>query len=117
MSEKFYALRGEVVTCENGHPVCELARDVPLSDGHDAMLRHSDFVNWRSGEESRYCPVCGASFIFWLRLDTAGLMGPLGLETKFGPMVFIDGVRREPEELRRAMEARHEANVQRSLGG
>ena len=57
-----YARKGEVVVCENGHPVCELARDVNLGETFDP----SDLVNWKQsppkiGDTAPRC-VCGARY-------------------------------------------------------
>jgi hypothetical protein len=113
---KLYAQRGEVVTCKNGHRVCEIARDIELP-GMEGPLWESvdDLTGWRAGDLTRMCPTCGEPFMFWVTKDTH-LMGPLKLGSKFGPFLWIDGVARYPDELDAILDARHERNVERSLG-
>jgi hypothetical protein len=60
------AYKGETVTCENGHEICEVAEDVSRYSGAKAEL----FTSWRMGvpppgiEPMRcHCDVCGAEFI------------------------------------------------------
>lgn len=59
------ARAGEVVTCENGHEICDVARDIFLHD----HVSPSQFTNWRNqpapqpGENIRPCHECGADYI------------------------------------------------------
>ena len=65
MDFPIYAHAGETVTCENGHPICDFARDVYRGMMQDPPR---DFTNWRQvvpvvGERLiPMCAVCGASF-------------------------------------------------------
>ena len=60
-----YAFAGETVTCENGHPICDFARDVVYGTMQDTK---SDFGNWRQPAPQvgdfpiPGCAVCGAPF-------------------------------------------------------
>ncbi|MGQ9370402.1 hypothetical protein [Azospirillum sp. ST 5-10] len=58
-----YARAGEVVTCTNGHPICEFAEDAALLDGQ----RPGHLTGWRQpeplfGGPIPTCAVCGAEF-------------------------------------------------------
>ena len=66
MSEqKLYASKGEVVTCTNGHEICELGRNVYVGGN----IESEAFVNWRNtepaqpGDAFEPCKTCGASYI------------------------------------------------------
>lgn len=61
---KFLARKGEVVTCENGHEICDVVVDIAAGD---AVRSSGQFANWRSGmpepkpsEPLAPCAVCGA---------------------------------------------------------
>lgn len=74
---RVYAYRGETVTCENNHPICEFAETVHYGDSQD--LRHQ-LVNWRqpAPEIGALLPVlctgCNAPF---------GQIGETGCEFHF----------------------------------
>lgn len=60
----YYAMKGEIVTCENGHEICEFSRNVCTRD--EAKL-DSDLVNWRQkspqiGALIVSCERCGAQW-------------------------------------------------------
>lgn len=63
--QQLYASKGEVVTCENGHEICELSRDVFVDD----PIIVEQFENWRNQEPPKPyeiikpCQTCGARFI------------------------------------------------------
>jgi hypothetical protein len=42
----YYARKGEQVTCENDHVICEVARDLPVG----ARQQPGDFHRWRDPE-------------------------------------------------------------------
>ena len=60
-----YASEGEVVTCENGHEICELSRNIFVDD----RIMVEQFVNWSNQEPPepheviKPCQTCGARFI------------------------------------------------------
>lgn len=64
-----FARKGEVVTCENGHAICDVGVDLHRF----GYMRAADFTNWRklpppqSGEQVTSCPECGAPFITQMR--------------------------------------------------
>ncbi len=58
----FYALMGEWVTCENGHRIVQIARDIPFPSQDDVSL---NYENWQVeppgiGSKDARCPACGA---------------------------------------------------------
>jgi hypothetical protein len=59
------AYKGETVTCENGHEICDVAQDIGRYSSANAEM----FTGWRRGMSSederlmRYCCSCGAEFI------------------------------------------------------
>ena len=59
------AKAGEIVTCESGHEICDVAEDIY---GH-GRIASKQFANFRwdyapkSGETVPNCPQCGARFI------------------------------------------------------
>lgn len=61
------AKRGEKVTCENGHLICEVAADIMSGE----VVTPSQFSNWherlvgeiKSGETVPRCPECSSFFI------------------------------------------------------
>lgn len=63
-----FAKKGEIVTCSNGHPICEVAQDI-INDSEQNPDR--DYVNWTqdpptigtSADKCR-CAVCGARFYY-----------------------------------------------------
>ena len=63
-----YAEKGEILTCEKGHEICELRRNV---DRH-GIVYASDFINFRNGNiaptPDNYvgqlsCNICGSGYI------------------------------------------------------
>ncbi len=62
----FIARAGEVVTCQNGHQICDVAVDIAR---HSPGPLVSQFSNWRDIQEPKIgeiippCPHCGAPFI------------------------------------------------------
>ena len=58
----YYARRGEIVTCENGHPIVTMMRDVKLGEQFDPDA----FVNWRQvpdwSVKAPVCDRCGTPF-------------------------------------------------------
>jgi len=60
-----YAKKGEVITCTNGHAICELAENVYVG----GTLIAEQFINWRNQEAAKPCDVitpcktCGEPFI------------------------------------------------------
>lgn len=77
-----FAKAGEVVTCENGHPICTVARDIHTKD----TMTAGQFKDWKIDIDTRpgaaipFCPTCGAPFI----------AHPKGTFPERGK-VFIDG--------------------------
>lgn len=72
-----FAVRGETVTCTNGHEICDVAQDLTA----EMTLRVNQFDNWRikkpeSGDGISVCPICGADYLRRenqrLRLHIAG---------------------------------------------
>ena len=62
MLAKVYARKGETITCENGHPICEFADDVYVGN----LPKPSNFINWTQ-EEPEFgsrpkCAVCNGDF-------------------------------------------------------
>jgi hypothetical protein len=61
-----YACKGETVTCEHGHKICEFMVDVYLGDIQDVK---NQLGNWRQTEPVPgtiplpRCAICGARFI------------------------------------------------------
>jgi hypothetical protein len=60
---KIYAKKGEHITCENGHVVCEMAKTV-LYGSHQ---KAAQITNWRQkeprvGDMVPVCEKCGAEF-------------------------------------------------------
>jgi hypothetical protein len=59
------AYKGERVTCENGHGICTVAKDIDSKD----LVSASQFEDWlfevdtRSGSRIPVCPVCSAPFL------------------------------------------------------
>ena len=64
-AKDIYARAGEIVTCENGHPICEFVENVFYGQIQDVTRQ---FGNWwqeqpKIGEfPIRGCTVCGAMF-------------------------------------------------------
>ncbi len=60
--EVFYARKGEIVTCEQGHPIFTFARDVKPTEKFDP----SALTDWKQAEpqagERPTCAVCGGQF-------------------------------------------------------
>jgi len=63
--QQLYASKGEVVTCENGHEICELSKDVFVDD----LIMVEQFENWRNQKPPMPCEVitpcqtCGARYL------------------------------------------------------
>jgi hypothetical protein len=59
------AYKGDTVTCENGHEICDVTQDIGRYSGANAEM----FTAWRRGMSSegdqlmRHCSICGAEFI------------------------------------------------------
>jgi hypothetical protein len=58
---RIYASKGDQVTCENGHVVCEFGRNVAAGEPFDP----SALVNWiqktpKRGQQTAPCEQCGA---------------------------------------------------------
>lgn len=63
VSPRKYALKGEWVTCAQGHKIVQLERDVQYGEGFDPTV----FVNWQQacpvmGEVLHPCAECGGNF-------------------------------------------------------
>jgi len=60
-----YACKGETVTCENGHPICDFVETVHCGQNQDVRMQ---LGNWRQDEPQLGalpipgCAVCGAAF-------------------------------------------------------
>ena len=60
-----YASKGEIVSCENGHEICDVSRDVYVGD----LIIVNQFENWRNqtapmpNDVIKPCHTCGARFI------------------------------------------------------
>lgn len=60
-----YASKGEVVSCENDHEICDMAKDVFVND----RIMVEQFENWRNQESPKPndvitpCKICGAPFV------------------------------------------------------
>jgi len=60
-----YASAGEIVTCLNGHEICELAKDIFVAD----LISVSQFKNWRHQPQPQPhdpitpCMVCRAPYV------------------------------------------------------
>jgi len=62
MAEKPVIKRGEIVTCENGHVICECVKDLHLYD----MAWGQNFGNFRQPipeTKWQYCNICGAKWM------------------------------------------------------
>lgn len=62
--------RGDILVCENGHPICEADRDMNLGDLPGRW--HEPLVNWRQDQPSvggplPACVVCGGDIFGNLR--------------------------------------------------
>jgi hypothetical protein len=59
------ARKGEVVSCANGHPICDVVKDVESV----GPIRSKSFGNWRIGKSPLpgdligICHICGAFYI------------------------------------------------------
>jgi hypothetical protein len=64
---KLIARKGEIVTCENGHEICDVAEDIEAS----SIVRRNQFTAWRQPEHAAGdgpaaigpCTVCGARWV------------------------------------------------------
>lgn len=60
-----YASAGEVVTCTNGHEICEIAKSIFVAD----LISVNQFINWRHQPQPQPrdpitpCMTCGAPYI------------------------------------------------------
>ena len=60
-----FAKAGDLVTCENGHPICTVAVDLNTQ----AKMTSAQFKDWQididtsPGVAMPSCPICGAKFI------------------------------------------------------
>jgi hypothetical protein len=65
--------KGTIITCENGHPVCELS--IPVNG--TSLIMSSDFTNFRGenvppvphdriGDSKSNCYICGGQ---WIRME------------------------------------------------
>ena len=65
VEQTLYASAGEIVTCLNGHEICELAKDIFVAD----LISVEQFKNWRHQPQPqpRYpitpCMSCGAPYV------------------------------------------------------
>ena len=63
--QTLYASAGEIVTCLNGHEICELAKDIFVAD----LISVEQFKNWRHQPEPQPrdpitpCMSCGAPYV------------------------------------------------------
>lgn len=57
-----YAKAGEIVTCENGHPICTIGRDIVIGEPWDPTA----LVDWQQPEPTigtfPKCAICGEDF-------------------------------------------------------
>lgn len=78
-----WANKGEAVTCINGHPICEIARQIFVGDGRSG----ADFCNWQQPEPPKEQSVaeirCTECRGVWIRGNTQA-----GYQFHFG--VFAD---------------------------
>ena len=62
-----YIHEGELITCENGHPICRAARDIRAGDSMHTVVQ--DFYDWRQAMPQLgtplpiSCEVCGEMWI------------------------------------------------------
>ena len=63
---RIWAHKGSQITCTQGHPICEIARDVYVGEPRSG----ADFTAWQQTEPDRstsvadiQCTVCGGSWI------------------------------------------------------
>jgi hypothetical protein len=63
--------KGEIVTCENGHEICEVSTDLYRT----SPVNSSDFINFKNGiqpvqhqrvDENNKCTICDAE---WIRIN------------------------------------------------
>jgi hypothetical protein len=60
-----YAKAGEIVTCLNGHEICDVAKDIFVAD----LISINQFENWRHQPQPvphdtiKPCMTCGAPYI------------------------------------------------------
>lgn len=60
-----YARQGEIITCTNGHRICELSRDIYVNE----PLMAEQLTNWKNQEPAKPCDVimpcntCGEPFV------------------------------------------------------
>lgn len=61
-----FAIPGEIVTCENGHNICEVAKELRR---WETVTAADSFKNWtfeytpKAGTPVPKCPTCGRRFI------------------------------------------------------
>lgn len=64
IEKEIYAHKGEQITCENGHVICEIARNIKVGKTQEK----GDLINWTQlePEAGTYpiptCSKCGAEF-------------------------------------------------------
>jgi hypothetical protein len=87
-SPRRYAAAGETVTCTNGHPICEFAKDAMSGE----TFSSSYLTNWRQKEPKvgqtpiPRCAVCGAPFYIAGNIFHIGTSwrDPHGLIARYG---------------------------------
>ena len=71
-TQKLWAHEGEVVTCINGHAICDIARSLYVGERRD----NSHFINWRIAKPVETDPVgklrCAQCRGVWIRGSTRG---------------------------------------------
>ncbi len=86
-----FAKAGELVTCENGHEICEVATDLHTQ----AKITASQFRNWRfpidttPGNTVPNCPQCGAKFMGHPEPDKFPEGGKLHVGDEWRPVVNV----------------------------
>ncbi len=70
-SPKLWAIKGEKVTCINGHDICEIAHDIPVG----APRAGTDFTDWVQPEPDHSTSVaeirCNKCRGVWIRGSTS----------------------------------------------
>ena len=69
-----WARQGETVACIDGHPICDVAHDLYVTDPH----RAAHFTNWRQPEPDHAAHVmtlrCACCRGVWVRLGSNGVI-------------------------------------------
>ncbi len=64
---RFWARKGETVTCVKGHPICDISRDLPFGIPRDG----AHFTNWKQPEPEKSDAVatlrCSMCRGIWIR--------------------------------------------------